>query len=348
MRSQRSLSKGTTGSLSRACDRSGSGRSKAVSPSIASVLKTWISDNQAQGFSAKTIKERQWFIERFVWWLENEAGEEPTLDSLNAVNVRAFLTYVREPHPTGRWGCEKSYARRETKPLTVFAYFRELRAFSNFCIAEGFLEDSPLKNVKRPKVVQEQVRPFTQEQIQALLAACGETTAPERNRAIILMLLDTGLRVSELCSLRRADVKANTTEITVIGKGGKERSVYLGKTARRALRLYLVKTGRVEDDQPLFLAEGGYGREGLTPQGIRFLMKDLQGKSGVEGVRVSPHTLRHSFAISFLRAGGNLFELQRLMGHSDLAVLRKYVALSQSDLAKAHRQASPADTLKLR
>src|SRR5687768_16120118 len=86
----------------------------------------------------------------------------------------------------------------------------------------------------------------------------------------------------------------------------------------------------------------------LTPDGVRLMMRKLGRAAGIQGVRVSPHTARHTFAVNFLRGGGNLFELQALMGHSDLTILRRYVALAENDLAQAHRQASPADRMKLR
>jgi site-specific recombinase XerD len=146
---------------------------KAKSPAILSALQNWILDNRAQGFSEKTIKEREGFLSRFVWWLENEAQEEPTLESLTPLHVRSFLTYAREPNPEGRFGSSRSSAKEKAKPNTVHAYFREIRAFCNFCMAEGLMDENPLSNVKAPKVPKEQVQPFSQEQLQALLNATG-------------------------------------------------------------------------------------------------------------------------------------------------------------------------------
>lgn len=182
-----------------------------------------------------------------------------------------------------------------------------------------------------------------------MLDAAGETGAPELNRAILLVLLDTGLRVSELCSLRVGDVSWTSTEIVVTGKGGKQRSIYLGTVARRTVRRYLLRC-RPEAGAaaPLFVSEGGQvPGTAFTSNGVR-LMKQWGRAGQVQGVRCSPHTLRHTFAIQFLRSGGNLFELQKLMGHADLTILRRYVALAEQYLAQAHRQASPVDRMKLR
>jgi site-specific recombinase XerD len=174
--------------------------------------------------------------------------------------------------------------------------------------------------------------------------------SPERNVAIILLLVDTGMRVSELCGLRVEDADRGTGELTVLGKGNKKRRVYMGNQARRALWRYLETDRRwARAEEPLFTSITGTGcGAGLTPCGVRDIIEKSGYAAGITGVRCSPHTLRHTFAINFLRGGGNLFELQQLMGHSDLTILKRYVALAEADLAQAHRAASPADRMKLK
>lgn len=124
----------------------------------------------------------------------------------------------------------------------------------------------------------------------------------------------------------------------------------MGVRARRALWRYLEAERRqAGPDEPLFIAAGGFDAgAGLTPTGVRQMIKKAGAAAGLTGVRCSPHTLRHTFAINFLREGGNLFALQALMGHADLAILRRYVALAEADLAQAHRAASPADRMKIK
>jgi site-specific recombinase XerD len=158
------------------------------------------------------------------------------------------------------------------------------------------------------------------------------------------------MRVSELCGLLVGHADRGSGELTVVGKGNKKRRVYMGTTARRALWRYLETDRRhALADEPLFVSIGGHqSGTGLTPSGIHQMISKAGEEAGIRGIRCSPHTLRHTFAVNFLRGGGNLFELQPLMGHTDLTVLRRYVALAESDLAQAHRAASPADRLKLR
>lgn len=313
-------------------------------------MKRWLGDGKAQGWSPKTLQDREETMERFCWWLEHEEELTPTLAALEPATIRSFLAYARDPNPQGRFGSTRASAKREARPATVNAYYRILRAFMNFCLAEGLLDETPLKNVKAPRVPTDQIQPLDAEQVQALVDAARRTKAPERDVAVILMLVDTGMRASELMGLKMTDVDRGTGELTVVGKGNKKRTVFMGVACRRALWRYM-ETERVEalPDEPLFVSVGGHkSGTGFTNTGVHMIVAKAGKAAGVKGVRCSPHTLRHTFAVNFLRGGGNLFELQQLMGHTDLTVLRRYVALAEADLAQAHRNASPADRMRLR
>lgn len=326
------------------------GRTQPSRYDLSRSISRWLADGKAQGWSPRTLKDRAQNLQRFTWWLEHVEGEPAVLDSLSPSLIRAFLAYLRDPQPEGRWGTEHHATSRETRPSTVHTYYRALRAFSNFCLAEGLVEDSPLRNVKPPRVPTDQVQPFSMEQVQALVDAARRGKNPEREAALVLILVDTGLRAAEICSLTVADADRGTGELSVVGKGNKRRQVYMGVTARRSLWRYLEAERRgAEATEPLFVSVGGnLAGSALTPSGLHSIIQKLGKVAGLKGVRCSPHTLRHTFAVNFLRGGGNLFELQQLMGHTDLTVLRRYVALAEADLAQAHRNASPADRMRLR
>jgi site-specific recombinase XerD len=289
-------------------------------------------------------------MEHFIWWLENEEETAATLEALTPSRIRAVLAYAREERPEGRWGSNYPSARRASRPSTVHTLFRCLRAFSNFCVAEGLLDETPLKNIKPPRVPNDQVQPLSPEQVQALVDAARRSRAPERDVALVLLLVDTGLRVSEACSLTVADVDRGSGELVVLGKGGKKRRVYMGLAARRALWRYLEADRRQAlGEEPLFVSVGGHqAGAALRSNGVFQIIQRLGQAARLSGVRCSPHTLRHTFAVSFLRGGGNLLELQQLMGHTDLTMVRQYVQLAEADLAQAHRAASPADRMKLK
>jgi site-specific recombinase XerD len=307
-------------------------RKRAESPLLSRVLSLWLSDGEARGWTDRTLENRRRFVGYFVGYLE-EAGVAPTLEALNDLQVREYLAAIRQ---------------RGQRPSTVATHHRHLRALANWLVEEGLLEDA--LRVKAPKIPFDQIQPFSPEQIQRLLDAVRRSRCPVRDVALVLTLLDTGLRVSEVVSLKVGDVDRAGGAIRVLGKGGKFRSVYVSKETRRALTLYLTRErGDARADDRLFVAATGIGYgEGLSVSGVFQLIQRAGVAAGLTGVRCSPHTLCHSFAVTFLRGGGNLFELQQLMGHTDLTILRRYVALAEADLEQAHRRASPVQSLKVR
>jgi integrase/recombinase XerC/integrase/recombinase XerD len=310
----------------------------------------WLGDGKSQGWSHRTLDDRRKALERLIWWVEHETEVPVVTAALTPLRIRAFLSYARDPQPAGRYGSNRPAARREARPATVNAYYRILRAFANFCLAEGLLEESPLKNVKAPRIPTDQLQPLSQEQLQLLIDAARRGRAPDRDVALIQLLVDSGLRASELCGLRVRDLDRGAGKLWVIGKGNKGRQVYMGTTTRRSLWRYL-ETNRRDafGEEPLFASVGGtQSGAALTANGVHRVVAKAGRMAGLTGVRCSPHTLRHTFAVNFLRGGGNLLELQVLMGHEDLTVLRRYVALAEADLAEAHRAASPVDRMKLR
>ena len=310
----------------------------------------WLTDGRARGWSVRTVGNRRHQMEKLAWWLENEAGIPPTLFALTPLRVREFLTYVREARREGRWGSGQPVAKRQARPSSVHTMFRAIRAFSNFCLAEGLLDENPMRNVRPPKVPNDQIVPLDRQQVQQLLDAARRTRDPERNVALVMVLIDAGMRAAELCALRIADLDRGSGELALLGKGGKKRRVYLGAAARRAVWKYLEAERRdAGTDEPLFVSIGGHeAGSGLTPSGLGQIVRGLGQAAGITGVRVSPHTLRHSFALAYLRNGGSVLELQKLLGHESLEMTKRYVNLAESDLAQAHRNASPGDCWNLK
>ena len=238
-----------------------------------------------------------------------------------------------------------------------------LSSFFTWAASEFDLK-SPMVGVPSPKYERSPVIPLTRDEIETLLDACDLTRRVDiedrrrfrkhrptarRDRAIILALLDTGLRASELCALRIGDVDLKTGRVEVRhgprggAKGGKGRTVFLGKTARRFVWRYLAEREDGEDlEAPLFASKW---ERPMNPTSLRQLIKRLADKAGVRNCY--PHRFRHTFAITYLRAGGDVFTLQALLGHSTLDMVRYYARIGEVDLASAHRRASPADNWRL-
>jgi site-specific recombinase XerD len=198
---------------------------------------------------------------------------------------------------------------------------------------------NPILKVKPPKVAEEPLDPISLEDVAALINTCkhGEFTG-ERDRAIFLFLLDTGARAQELCKTNIEDADLNTGAVMIrYGKGGKTRMVFLGRKSRRALRSYL----RCRTDQcpALFVSRDD---ERLTYSGLRLLV-DRRAKLARLQKKPTLHAFRRAFALNMLRSGVDVFALQKLMGHSDLQVMRRYLAQNNQDTQLAHMLGSPVD-----
>jgi site-specific recombinase XerD len=281
------------------------------------------------GRSPRTIGWYRDNLLEFIRFAERD-GRAATLRDLQAPVVRRWLLSLQ------------SRARR-LAPSSIAGRVRTLKAFGTWVAGEFELASNPLRGVPLPRVPEQLVPSLRDPEIIALLRAVDGSRDPERDRAIVLLLLDTGVRVSEASSLRVGDLDLVEGRCRVFGKGGKERLVPIGRRARKAVRRWLSHRHGVRDDDPLFTGPGGHR---LTARGLYQLVHRLAARAGLQ-TRCSPHVLRHTFARSFLTNGGDVFSLQRILGHSpsSMQVTRRYVDLVDDDLRAVHRQASPADRL---
>jgi site-specific recombinase XerD len=264
------------------------------------------------------------------------------LDEIRAEDVREFLAEQRTEidlnvgHPT------KPATRGLLSPNSVLGRYSSISVLFHWADREGLLRVNPVANVKRPRIPHKVLPVFSQDEIRRLLAACEEL--PEnsrlRDRAIVLFLLDTGVRCRELLDLMLADVKLEENRALVMGKGAKQRYVFFGKITRQALWRY-VSLGRAEPMPGVEVVLLNQDGTPLQERRMRFMLDRLGEIAEVPDVH--PHKFRHTAAVQFLRNGGNVFVLQKMLGHTTLEMVRRYVELSQEDLAAAHKSASPAD-----
>ena len=200
--------------------------------------------------------------------------------------------------------------------------------------------------MKIPRPARKIIPTFSDFQIQQLLNVI-DTRVPEgyRNYTIILTLLDTGMRVSELCHLKVDNIWLEDGMLKVLGKGNKERLIPIGKRVQRLLWRYINRyrpEAVTANSNFVFLTKDG---RPLTKDRVEKIMTYYGKKAELKGVRCSPHTLRHSAAVRFLRNGGDVFSLQRMLGHASLEMTRKYCELADIDVKRAHIIASPVDNL---
>jgi len=265
--------------------------------------------------------------------------------------VREFLAYVSGEG--NRWGLKgngSESSRPKATYSTVHHYYCVLKAFFNWCVREGFISESPLAKIKLANPKLNVVQPYSNQDIMKMISVCdydfknNARFLGSRNRAIVLMLLDTGLRASELVNIKLEDMDSERGWIKVKGKGAKERVVRIGATAQKALWRYLVYRHK-NNYAELWLTEEG---KPMRVGGVQIMIMRLKARAGVTS-KGNCHRFRHTFALNFLRQDRNPFNLQYLLGHSDLRMVKHYVStLGMEDALKAHEKASPADLLGLR
>jgi len=276
-------------------------------------------DNQARRFTPSTLTFYRARLTKFIEWCNTRAVL--TLSKITPSIIRAYLVSLQE---------------RELSDYSQHAAARAIRAYLNFCVREELLIESPMKKVSMPKVNKKLLPSFSLGEVKKLLQGCDN----ERDEAIVLFLLDTGLRASEFIKLNGEDINTSTGEVTIHqGKGGKGRTVFLGVKARKKLLRYYIEFKRPAAKQPVWcnLNTG----ERLTKSGLFQMLRRLGDRTGVE--HTNPHTFRRTFALWCLRAGMDVYSLQRLMGHADLTTLLRYLGLTKEDLQRAHNEHGAVD-----
>jgi site-specific recombinase XerD len=301
---------------------------------------------QSEAKSSKTIEMVRSSVRYLEEFLCNQGLSTDAAD-IGVSEIKIFIVHLQQKNRFS----SHPYAKPQQGRLsghTVNCYLRSIRAFWSWLVSEGIAETNPFTKVKIPKPPRKIIPTFSNHQLQTLINVIN-TSTPEgyRDMAVILVLLDTGLRVSELTSLTLTDVRLAEGVLKVSGKGRKERLIPIGKASQRVLWNYVTRY-RPEPANPrcdlVFLTKDGWQ---LTKNRVQKMIDRYGKKASIKGVRCSPHTLRHTGAIMFLRNGGDVFTLQRLLGHASLEMTRHYCELADVDLKRAHSIASPVDNLNL-
>lgn len=296
-------------------------KNKQSTLSVPQALRLFYFDNEARDLSPRTQSYYHEKLDPFALWLAEQKITRP--EQITAAHIRLYIVALQA---------------RQLSPYTVHAYARCIKTWLFFLVREGVLDDTPMRRVKMPKMPQELLPPFATEEVRALLRGCE----CDRDTAVILTLLDSGVRASELCNLNVGDLNMTTGAVRVIaGKGRKDRITFVGPRTRKALLRYLATRSVTRDDSPLFVGV----RSGLRLRyfGLRALLQRISERAGV--TNCDAHRFRRTFAIESLRAGMDVMRLAALMGHGSLPVLQRYLRLISDDLQAAHREHGPVDAM---
>jgi integrase/recombinase XerD len=272
------------------------------------------------------IRERQYLKNvspRTVDWyrdclsaLRRFYGQDLSLDNVSRESLKRWLANMMQGGPS---------------PVSCNTFICGVNAFLNWLHQEGHLAEK----IRIPKVIVEHnvLRTLTADQVQRIIQSKPTGRNQTRARMVALIILDSGLRISEVLRLRRTDVDFDNLVIRVLGKGKKERLVPMSFELRKALFRYTR-----ERNELLFGTRNGTV---VSTRNFERDFRELGLRLHITGVRCSPHTLRHTFAVNYLRAGGNLFYLSKILGHSSVKTTERYLqSLQVEDLQAVHNRLS--------
>ncbi|MDM5199221.1 tyrosine-type recombinase/integrase [Fictibacillus enclensis] len=297
-------------------------------------LKEFLYHVQAKNFSVRTIKGYRNNNAKFFVYLLSEFSIDE-LEDIKPLHVKSYLMFL------------KNKGRKETYINTIL---KAIRAFFNFCEEEDYVlpKNNPCNKVKWMKEPKTLIKTFTDDEIKAMINVYNTTTYLEaRNKLIIMMFTDLGIRCLELCDL----LESNVTETSIIirGKGNKERYLYISPV----LKKYMIKYERIKKmyfkdslkSYPhYFLSNNGYP---LTVTGVEKFIKIAGQKAGVrQEIRCSPHSFRHYFAQKQLQNGLDVYSLSRLLGHEGIEITKIYLqSLDDTKIVDSAINTSPLMTI---
>ena len=250
-------------------------------------------------------------------WVEEQGVD---LVDVRAEQLRAF---VAAEHRRGL--SAKSLQRR----------LSACRSFYAWLLRHGRIAASPAAAIRAPKAPRKLPQVLDPDEVKVLVEVPTDVPLGLRDRALLELFYSSGLRLSELCALRWRDLDFDGGLVTVLGKGGKQRSVPMGSFARAALAAWQASTGAGRES-PVFPGRNGP----ISPRAVQYRLRQLAQRQGLFK-RVHPHLLRHSFASHILESSGDLRGVQELLGHADIATTQIYTHLDFQHLAKVYDAAHP-------
>jgi site-specific recombinase XerD len=326
---------------------------------LSQAIEGFFLEKRAAGRSRHTLADYENAFRHFREYLQ----ADPWMDEITVEEVRQFLARLGSWPVRSNGGVAPDRVVQLSKK-SIYNVHTALSSLWSWAVREGYATDRVMDRVARPRPEERAIVPYSQGDVERMLAATESMAAYERggvavkqarptalrDQAIILLLLDTGLRASELCGATVGALDLQNQRLRVMGKGSRERVVALGVRTCKALWRYLAlrqAEGKLQADEPLFTAYGR-GWESLSRNALGKL-KLIRGLGDASEVvpRAGVHRFRHTFAIAYLRNGGDVYTLQRTLGHSSLEMVRRYLALAQADVEAAHRRASPVDRWRL-
>ena len=313
------------------------------------LVKGFLFSLQAEGRAPRTHEYYDRLLAHLLRYAKGQSWSD-RIDLLDARHIRQFLTWVSSRQfeyiaGNGSRRCVKA------KPSTAWQYYKAVRRLFNFAVEESLLEESPVKDIHFKPPPSPLIQPYSIEELKRFLAVCEldiRTGAPFtgfRNKAVLLLFVDGGLRLNESAQLRLADLSLEQRRVRVIGKGNKIGICPFSAKTAKAIWIYLIERKQRAKCEALWVTEEG---RPFTIDGLSSLFARLKVRAAVNSPgRV--HRLRHTSALQYLRATHDSFLLQLFLRHESLEMSRRYTqGLKAEEAIQAHRNgASPVEGLGL-
>jgi integrase/recombinase XerD len=297
--------------------------------SLVEMFERFMAMKRTEGLSRRTIEE----YEVHFGYLLNYVGSDLAKEEITADVFRGYVGWMLHD--------------RGLSPVTANVRIRTMRAFIRFCFVEGYISVPIHEKIKTLKTDEDTIESFTTAEIKALLNAVDTSTfAGFRDFVMICTLLDTMVRISELLAIKRCNVNLKEGTIKLEAhetKTRRARTVPISSKTCKLLDEYLTETEEFGHDL-LFLT---YDGRPIVANSWRRRLSEYGEHAGISNKRVSPHTFRHTAALLYILNGGDPFSLQKILGHSDMSMVRKYIQMSNADVKRQHNTFSPLKNIKL-
>jgi len=311
---------------------------------IEDLLSAYRRHLEAANRSPKTISWYMEILRRFFDFLDFNNLTKPTRD----IGREELRTYILHLQSVRKWP-NSPYIKANKgglSPYSIQGHVRAIKAFWGWLSKEEYILENPLIKLPLPKVPQSLVKTLTIDQFKRLLVEVARhTPLGGKYYCILLFLLDTGVRMSELVNIKMADIDLVNCLVRVVGKGRKERIVPFHRVTRKQLQRY-IKVFRPKlcsyYSCYLFPRSDGYH---ISVNSVQQFIRRIAVKAGLRGIKCSPHIFRHTFATTFIAKGGTDFALKEILGHASLQPTLKYIHLQPRDLQRQHARFTPVEDL---
>ena len=291
----------------------------------------------AENQSPRTIETVKYAVTKF----DNFLGGCSDVRDIQAEDLRRYIRHLQEQP---KWSSHPTIKQDHgiLSDNAIASYVRSIRSLWSWLKREKFIDVNPFEEVKPPATTERIVEPLTPEDVSNLLKAIPRKEyTGYRDSCVIITMYGTGLRISEVVDLHKSNLNFDSGQIKVIGKGKKERSVFMSASVYKALYKYNSQQRPKVPSNYFFVHKDG---RSLSRFYFEHRMQVYVKNAGITAV-CTPHILRYSFAIQFLRNGGDIFTLQKILGHSTLEMTRRYLKIANSDVEAKMKKFSPAERL---